>query len=96
MGKTQESKNIEPITTTLGKETVFSGKMRFLKSLKINGYFEGEIESAGFLYIEEGATVKADIKVRSVVIGGSVYGNIIATEKLEMLSTGRVFGNVQT
>ena len=96
MARSQESRNIEPIMTTLGKETVFKGTMKFTKSLRIRGYFEGDIESSGFLLVEEGATIKANIRVRSVVIGGMVYGNIIATEKLEMLSTGHVYGNIQT
>jgi len=30
------------------------------------------------------------------VIGGTVKGNVEATEKLEMLSTGKVFGNIRT
>ncbi|MBT3276064.1 MAG: cell division protein [Spirochaetales bacterium] len=96
MAKSSENKNIEPIATTLGKETVFSGTMRFTSSLKIDGNFKGEIVSAGFLYVEEGAQIQANIKVGSVVVGGVVHGNIIATEKLEMLSTGRVYGNVTT
>ena len=84
------------ISTTLGRETVFKGKMRFSDSLKIDGNFEGDIESSGFLYIDNGAIVNADIKVRAVVVGGIVRGNIDAAEKLEMLSTGQVFGNVKT
>lgn len=96
MAKTADIKAGERITTTLGKETVFSGTMRFSKSLKIDGKFEGEIISSGFLYIEEGAEVKADIKVKSIVIGGVVHGNIEATDKLEMLDSGKVYGNVRT
>ena len=96
MAKASELKGFQPIATTLGTETVFSGTMRFTSSLKIDGNFEGEIESAGFLFVEEGAHVRANIRVGSVVIGGVVYGNIVATEKLEMLSTGKVYGNVTT
>jgi cytoskeletal protein CcmA (bactofilin family) len=95
MAKTNDSK-VEKVSTTLGKETVFNGKMKFSEPLKINGNFEGNIESPGFLYIENGAVVKADIKVRSIVIGGIVRGNIDASEKLEMLSTGKVYGNIRT
>ena len=96
MAKTSELKGNEPIATTLGRETVFSGTMRFTSSLKIDGNFEGEIESSGSLFVEEGAHVRANIRVGSVVIGGVVHGNIVATKKLEMLSTGRVYGNVTT
>ncbi len=96
MAKNNEHKGVERITTTLGRETNFNGVLKFRDSLKIDGRFEGEIESAGFLYIENGAEVKANIRVGSVVIGGAVYGNIVATEKLEMLTTGQVFGNIRT
>ena len=96
MSKSGDIKGKEKISTTLGKETVFKGKMKFSDSLKIDGSFEGDIESPGFLYVEEGAVVKADIKVRAVIVGGIVRGNIDASEKLEMLSTGQVFGNIRT
>ncbi|MGO9310800.1 MAG: bactofilin family protein, partial [Spirochaetia bacterium] len=52
--------------------------------------------STGFLYVEQGATITANIRVGSVVVGGTVKGNIEATEKLEMLATGKVFGNIRT
>lgn len=96
MAKTGDFRVDQPIRTTLGKETVFKGTMRFETSLKIDGRFEGEIESKGFLHIEEGAEIHADIRVGSVVVGGIVHGNIIAKDKLEMLSTGQVYGNVTT
>ena len=84
------------VKTTLGRETVFKGVMRFKDSLKIDGKFEGGIISEGFLYIENGAEIRADIKVGSVIIGGVVHGNIEASNKLEMLSTGAVYGNIKT
>jgi cytoskeletal protein CcmA (bactofilin family) len=96
MAKNNEHKVHEKIVTTLGKETNFNGILRFRDSLKIDGNFEGEIESPGFLYIENGATVKANIKVGAVVIGGVVRGNVEASERLEMLTTGKVFGNIRT
>lgn len=96
MAKNNEFKSVEKVTTTLGKETSFNGILKFRESLKIDGQFEGEIESPGFLYIENGAVVKANIKVGSVVVGGVVRGNIEASERLEMLTTGQVFGNIRT
>ncbi len=96
MAKANEHKGTERIRTTLGKETDFNGIMKFKDSLKIIGRFKGEIISPGFLYIENGAEVKANIKVGSVIIGGVVRGNVVAKEKLEMLETGKVFGNIKT
>ncbi len=96
MAKNDDHKSAERITTTLGRETDFNGVMRFRDSLKIDGTFSGEIVSTGFLYVEQGATITADIRVGSVVVGGTIKGNIEATEKLEMLATGKVYGNIRT
>jgi len=85
------------IVTTLGKETDFSGSLSFTESLKIEGRFDGEIDSTGFLYIEEGAEVKATlVKAASVVVAGVVRGNIEADDKVEMLPSAKVYGNVRT
>jgi cytoskeletal protein CcmA (bactofilin family) len=96
MAKNEDHKGLERISTTLGRETDFNGVMRFKDSLKIDGAFSGEIVSSGFLYIEQGASLTANIKVGSIVVGGTVRGNIEATEKLEMLATGKVYGNIRT
>ncbi len=96
MAKNDEHKTGERTATTLGRETEFNGVMRFRDSLKIDGTFSGEIVSSGFLYVEQGASITANIRVGSVVVGGTVRGNIEATEKLEMLATGKVYGNIRT
>ena len=96
MAKNEDHKATERMATTLGKETDFNGVMRFRESLKVDGRFSGEIVSTGFLAVEQGAMVTANIKVGSIVIGGTVKGNIEASEKLEMLATGKVIGNIRT
>ena len=96
MGKNEDHKAVEKASTTLGRETNFNGVMRFRDSLKIDGTFTGEIVSNGFLHIENGAMVTANIRVGSVIIGGTVKGNVEASDKLEMLATGKVFGNIKT
>jgi len=95
MRKTGNS-NAREIGTTLGETTIFSGVMNFTDSLKINGNFEGEIVSTGFLYVDVGAVVNADIEVDSIVIAGVVRGNIVASSHVEMMSGGQVYGNVRT
>ena len=84
------------ISTVFGKDTQFFGDLSFKKSLQINGAFEGEISSGGFLVIGEGAVVKANINAKVVIVTGTVYGNIEAREKLEIQQNGKVFGNIRT
>ncbi|EMK02537.1 polymer-forming cytoskeletal family protein [Leptospira kirschneri str. MMD1493] len=102
MSKKTATRTSRPITeygtisTVLGRETSFSGILNFQKPLEISGEFQGEIESDGFLLISEGAKIRANIKAGTVIVGGEITGNVIATEKLEMLSTGKVNGNIKT
>lgn len=84
------------IGTVFAKDTEFYGDLSFKKSLQINGYFEGEIVSEGFLVVGEGAVVKANIKARTVIIHGTVHGNIEAADRLEIQSSGKLYGNIRT
>jgi cytoskeletal protein CcmA (bactofilin family) len=85
------------IATTLGKETSFSGTLKFKDSLRIKGRFEGEIDSMGRLFIDGDAVVKARrIRASSVIVGGVVHGDIEAADRLEMLPSAKVYGNVRT
>jgi cytoskeletal protein CcmA (bactofilin family) len=57
---------------------------------------EGEINSSGFLVIGEGAIVKANIKADTVIISGTVQGNVEARERLEIHENGKLYGNIRT
>ncbi len=96
MARSYSRRRDKEFTTVLGTTTKLFGKLTFTEALKIDGYFEGEIESTGVLFVEEGAHVVADIKAYTVVIAGHVEGNVIAKEKVEMLETCKLVGNVKT
>jgi cytoskeletal protein CcmA (bactofilin family) len=84
------------ISTVFSKDTEFYGDLTFKKSLQINGYFEGEIISDGYLVVGEGAEVKANIRAKTVIINGTVHGNIEAVDKLEIQTSGKLYGNIRT
>ncbi len=96
MARSYSRRREKEFTTVLGTTTRLFGKLNFTEALKIDGYFEGEIESSGVLFVEEGAHVVADIKASTVVIAGKVEGNVIAKEKVEMLETCKLVGNIKT
>lgn len=88
--------DIGMIATVFGKDTDFEGELSFKKSLQINGAFNGEITSGGYLVIGEGAVVKANIKAKTIIILGTVYGNIEAITRLEIHDSGKLYGNIRT
>ena len=84
------------IRTILGEEAHFEGVLSFDGAVRIDGNLKGEIISKGTLLVGEKSVIEADIKVDSIIIGGKVLGNIIATSRLEMLSNSEISGNIQT
>ncbi len=65
-------------------------------NLRINGSFEGKLETCGNLTIGENANVRADIQGDHIIIAGKVTGNLIAKESLSLIAPAVMLGNVQT
>lgn len=63
-------------------------------NLRINGRFEGNLETRGNLTIGQAAQVSADIIGDNVIIGGRVKGRITAKERLTLLPTAVVEGDI--
>lgn len=84
------------VNALLGRGSEFEGKLTFEGTVRIDGKFTGEIFSDGTLIIGEGAKVKAEIAVDTVIVQGEVIGNIRAKSALELHAPGRLRGNMQT
>jgi cytoskeletal protein CcmA (bactofilin family) len=65
-------------------------------TLRIDGDFEGTIQVPDTLVIGKDGHVKAEIKVKSAVVGGTIVGNIDAKEKIELQAGSRVEGDIKT
>ena len=98
--KREESKisHINPADahTILGREAKFSGKLTFEGAVRIDGRFEGEIETDDLLLVGPGAEVKATLNVGSVVINGTVEGDVYAKASVEIKAPGKLRGNITT
>jgi cytoskeletal protein CcmA (bactofilin family) len=84
----------EDFDTILPPDVDFSGTLNFEKSFLIQGKISGKINARGILVIDQDAVVEADISASRVVIRGSVTGNVIASEKVEVTGTGKLQGNI--
>ena len=63
-------------------------------NLRINGKFEGNLETRGNLTVGPTAVVFADIIGDNVIIGGRVKGRITAKERLTILPSAIVEGDI--
>jgi cytoskeletal protein CcmA (bactofilin family) len=91
---TQPVTPAERVTSVLGSGIIWKGALRGSGGIRIEGTFEGDIAIHGLVVVGESGRVSCkDLRANTVIIAGSVNGNITA-EKLEIRSTGRVWGDV--
>jgi cytoskeletal protein CcmA (bactofilin family) len=85
---------IERVTSVLGPGINWAGNLGGKGGIRIEGTFEGEISIRGLVVIgETGRLSCQNLRANNVIVAGAVKGNITA-EKLEIRSTGRVWGDV--
>jgi len=82
--------------TVLSQDIDFSGTVSFEEPLLIRGNVSGDIDAKGLLVVDEEAVVNAGIRTSRVVIKGFVKGDVTASEKVELASTGRLEGDIVT
>ncbi len=83
------------ITSVLAEDMAISGKLTGESGLRIEGKFEGELDIKGLLVIGENAIVTCkELFASLVIISGQVHGTIHA-KKVELRSTGKVWGDIE-
>lgn len=81
----------------VGHGTTLTGETEFHAMLRVDGHLIGTVSSeAGTLIIGTNGQVDANISVAAAMINGSVNGDVIASEKLQLGRTARVMGNIQS
>ncbi len=83
------------VDTILGKGSEFDGKLTFEGQVHIEGKFTGQIHTKDTLIIGQGAKVTAEISAGTVIVNGTVEGNIRATQMVELHQPARVKGSIE-
>ena len=95
MGKKDKKHEVEKV---LDVDASMQGSLSFKDpvNLRINGRFEGLLNTKGNLMIGEHASVNADITGESIIVAGKVNGNISALKELKLISPACVVGDLST
>lgn len=80
----------------IGENSYFSGSFNINGSLRIDGRFEGKSLKADQLYIGTEGKVRTNIDAVSVIVEGLIIGNINATNRVLLMPTAKVFGDIRT
>ncbi len=82
--------------TFLGKGVDFKGKAKFDGSVRIDGHYDGQIVSKDTLVIGEHGIVKGEITCENMICNGKIEGNVVASQKIQLLKPAVLVGGVRT
>ena len=86
----------EVIETVIGSKTRFKGSVATDKPIRIDGVYEGEIDSTALVVISESGSFNGQMKCRELQLKGSAEGTVVCEELLQLANTGRFSGDADT
>ena len=100
-GSQQKADNGQPsspttLLTIVGDHARMEGKFDIADSIQIECQIGGELNVGGKLVIGQKGVVTADVRTVDAIIMGQYEGNMVATGNVEITTTGRVSGNIET
>jgi cytoskeletal protein CcmA (bactofilin family) len=90
--------NTSKINTLIGQHTILAGDVRFTGGLHVEGEIKGNVladdEKNTVLILSETGVIEGDVSVPSMVLNGTVQGDVYSTQRLDLLACTRINGNV--
>ena len=86
----------EIMETVIGAQTKFRGNVKTDKPIRIDGKFEGDIDSTDLVLISESGSVKGNIKCSEFQLFGKAEGTADCTSLMQFAATGRFDGDIVT
>jgi cytoskeletal protein CcmA (bactofilin family) len=83
-------------TSIIAQGCKFDGTVDVKGTLRIEGEFKGTIGNPESLVIGKTGVVHANVTVKNAIIGGQLFGNITAENKIELQSGSHVEGDIKT
>ncbi|MGE5524521.1 MAG: bactofilin family protein [Rhodospirillaceae bacterium] len=84
--------------TLVGRNTSLEGRITFSDGIRIDGRVTGDINvergATGSVAVGPEAEVRGNITAHRVLVAGTVFGNIHASESAHLLPTARVMGDI--
>ena len=93
MAKTEPTVNVNSISR-ISAGTVIKGEVISPTDIRIDGTFEGRVQSKGRVVIGESAIIKGDIVCENVDLWGKVEGNLFVKDTLSLKEGCVVSGNM--
>lgn len=86
----------DDIIAFVGEEVTFKGTIRYQGTVRVDGRLEGEIYTDGNLIIGQKAVITAKIEAGTVTCQGRITGEILAKNRVKLLSPAVFDGTITT
>jgi len=80
--------------TVIASNTRFTGKIKGEDTLRISGYFKGEIHCKRMVWVDKTGRIEGTVYARRVIIEGEINGCIESADHVELRSNGRMIGDI--
>ena len=90
---TSNGASLEVCNIALG--TTIEGTVKVEANIRLEGIIHGTVTCSGRIVISASGFIHGDIVCKNIVSEGKVEGNIVAKEKIHLLPTASVTGNMK-
>lgn len=80
--------------TVVGTSVKLKGNLKSDGDITVDGSVNGEIKTKGTVTIGPNANIIANVHAKNVNVAGTVQGNVVATDRLNLSESGRVYGDI--
>ncbi len=93
--RTGDTLKYNRVETVIGEGTEIRGNIQSSGVVRIDGYLEGDVDHQGELVVGPKGRVHANVRSREMAVAGEVRGDVLVVGKLEILASGKLFGDIQ-
>ena len=86
-------KGTRKLETIIGNDTCIAGQVSGKGTIRVDGIVEGDVQ-ADWVVVGETGKIRGNTRARGAVVGGSVEGNIVATERVELKEKSTMVGEI--
>lgn len=79
----------------IAADLTIEGKIEGTGHVRIAGKFNGDVNVQGNLTIEVGAKLTGGVRAQKVIVAGELEGNIESAQRVEVLESGALVGDVK-
>ena len=84
------------VSAFVGEGVEFKGVINYKGTIRVDGQLEGEIHTTGVLVVGQRAVLKAKVEAGTILCQGRIVGDVVATEKIQLMSPAVLSGSLKT